>query len=106
MPCAGSGGVDPVRFDDHADDRPSATRYLHERAHQTLIDGFHPATSGIESLITDGVESDVLDRYFRLWLDRLGVSEARFAELFEDLQLTRSPTSLASHLGSSSIVVD
>jgi hypothetical protein len=35
--------------------------------------------------------SDALDRYFKLWLERLGVSEARFAELFVDLQVTASP---------------
>jgi hypothetical protein len=29
--------------------------------------------------------SDALDRYFRLWLERLGVSEERFEELFADL---------------------
>src|SRR6185436_15180299 len=29
-----------MRFDHHANDRAAATRYLHERAHQTLIDGF------------------------------------------------------------------
>ena len=40
--------------------------------------------------------SDALDRYFRLWLERLDVSEARFAELFEDLQVTATPAPLAS----------
>ena len=39
--------------------------------------------------------SDELDRYFRLWLDRLGVSDIQFAELFEDLQVVASPTRLA-----------
>jgi hypothetical protein len=32
-----------------------------------------------------------LDRYFALWLERLGVTEARFAELFVDLQVTSTP---------------
>ncbi len=36
--------------------------------------------------------SEALDLYFRRWLERLGVSEARFAELFEQLQVTASPT--------------
>jgi len=45
-----------MRFDDHADDRASAARYLHERAYQTLIDGFHPETDGVEVLETDGLE--------------------------------------------------
>ncbi len=36
----------------------------------------------------------VLDRYFRLWLERLGVTEARFAELFVDLQVTAEPVAL------------
>ncbi len=39
--------------------------------------------------------SDALDRYFRLWLERLEVPEARFAELFEDLQVTAAPVPLA-----------
>jgi hypothetical protein len=32
-----------------------------------------------------------LERYFRRWLARLEVSEARFAELFEQLQVTAAP---------------
>jgi hypothetical protein len=40
--------------------------------------------------------SDALDRYFRLWLERLDVPEARFAALFDDLQVTAAPTPLAS----------
>jgi len=35
--------------------------------------------------------SKELDRYFRLWLERLGVSESQFGELFEALQVTRQP---------------
>lgn len=38
--------------------------------------------------------SEALDLYFRRWLERLGVSEARFAELFEALQVTASPVPL------------
>lgn len=38
--------------------------------------------------------SDALDRYFRLWLLRLGVTEQQFAELFEELQVTAAPTRL------------
>jgi len=45
-----------VRFDEHADDRAAATRYLRERAYQTLIDGFHPASDEVEVLETDGLE--------------------------------------------------
>jgi hypothetical protein len=37
-----------------------------------------------------------LDRYFALWLERLGVSDERFAALFEDLQVTASPVPLTS----------
>jgi hypothetical protein len=36
--------------------------------------------------------SEALDLYFRRWLERLSVSEARFAELFEQLQVAASPT--------------
>ena len=45
-----------MRFDDHAEDRAGAERYLHERAYQALIDGFHPARDEIEALVADGVE--------------------------------------------------
>jgi hypothetical protein len=45
-----------VRFDEHADNRAAATRYLRERAYQTLIDGFHPASDEVEVLETDGLE--------------------------------------------------
>lgn len=45
-----------MRFDHHADDRVSATRYLEGRAHQSLIDGFHPTQRGAEPLVTDGIE--------------------------------------------------
>ncbi len=38
--------------------------------------------------------SDALELYFRRWLERLEVSEARFAELFEALQVTASPRPL------------
>lgn len=38
--------------------------------------------------------SDALDLYFRRWLERLEISEARFAELFEQLQVTASPRRL------------
>jgi hypothetical protein len=44
-----------MRFDQHADDRAGAIRYLRERAHQTLIDGFHPLGE-IEILASGGVE--------------------------------------------------
>jgi hypothetical protein len=43
-----------VRFDHHADDRAGASRYLHERAYQTLIDGFHPERDELEVLATEG----------------------------------------------------
>lgn len=36
--------------------------------------------------------SEALDLYFRRWLERLEVGEARFIELFEQLQVTASPT--------------
>lgn len=39
--------------------------------------------------------SDELDRYFRLWLERLGVSDSQFAQLFEDLQIATSPIPFA-----------
>lgn len=38
--------------------------------------------------------SEVLDRYFALWLERLGVSEEAFASHFEALQVTATPLSL------------
>ena len=41
--------------------------------------------------------SDALDRYFRLWLERLGIAEARFAELFEDLQVAAERVPLATY---------
>lgn len=40
--------------------------------------------------------SDALDLYFRRWLERLEISEARFAELFKDLQVTAVPVPLRS----------
>jgi hypothetical protein len=40
--------------------------------------------------------SDALDLYFRRWLERLEISEPRFAELFEDLQVTTTPVPLDS----------
>jgi hypothetical protein len=51
-----------MRFDHDADDRAGATRYLHERAYQTLIDGFHPERDEVEVLATDGVEWGVRAR--------------------------------------------
>lgn len=41
-----------MRFDDHANDRAGAAAYLRERAHQLLIDGFHPARDELEPLVT------------------------------------------------------
>jgi hypothetical protein len=51
-----------MRFDHNASDRAGATRYLRERAHQTLIDGFHPERDEIEVLATAGVEWGVRAR--------------------------------------------
>lgn len=51
-----------MRFDEHADDRAGAARYLRERAYQTLIDGFHPASHEVEVLEADGREWGVRAR--------------------------------------------
>lgn len=42
---------------------------------------------------------EALDRYFRLWLDRLSVSEAEFASYFERLQVGVKPVPLEDVLG-------
>jgi GNAT superfamily N-acetyltransferase len=42
--------------------------------------------------------SEALARYFTLWLERLGISEARFAELFVDLQVRVDPVPLEAVL--------
>lgn len=42
--------------------------------------------------------SDALDLYFRRWLERLEVSEPRFAELFEQLQVSATPVRLSDAL--------
>src|SRR5437867_2783992 len=44
-----------VRFDPDAADRAGAVRYLTERAHQALIDGFHP-DGPIEPLCAGEIE--------------------------------------------------
>jgi GNAT superfamily N-acetyltransferase len=59
-----------MRFDDHAVDRPGAEAYLRERAHQLLIDGFHPERDELEMLVADGQECGL--RAFAL--DRHGVA--------------------------------
>src|SRR5262245_8219445 len=42
--------------------------------------------------------SEALDRYFRLWLERLGVSEAEFADHFVALQASSTPVALTEAL--------
>lgn len=45
-----------MRFDMDAKDRAGAARYLSERAHQALADGFRPACKEVEPLVDAGTE--------------------------------------------------
>lgn len=45
-----------MRFDVDATDRAGAARYLVERAHQALADGFRPTSKDVEPLAADGTE--------------------------------------------------
>jgi hypothetical protein len=101
------------RFDMDAPDLMGASRYFERRALQGLMDGY--TWTGLITPLTDergevwgartncdleayftkrGVphrethpRREALDRYFRLWLERLGVSRETFALLFERLQI-------------------